>query len=260
MVVGADGIHSTVVNKIFPQTPLPFYTKENIFYGVVENIDRQMNSSVKTKNTLTQYIDRGEFLTYRMGHKGEMMWAATYPSDAPPPTSGDIEWKEINNKRELQSVLKRHPKLHPIHECAASTDPQRLLHFGLYYRQHRNDGWHRGRICLLGDSCHATLPFVGQGANMAMEDAVSLLTSLQKHKFQMEPAFQEYYHQRFNRTKRVVNSARYLGLILHSQNPVVSSLGRRLGPFMMQSNLFMKMAEKEFYNKCPVPMKPPKDV
>ncbi|CAF4290374.1 unnamed protein product, partial [Rotaria sordida] len=80
-------------------------------------------------------------------------------------------------------------------------------HFGLYYRQHRKDEWHRGRICLLGDSCHATLPYVGQGANMAIEDALSLAICLEKHNFRIEPAFQDYYNQRFHRTKRIVDSA-----------------------------------------------------
>jgi len=31
-----------------------------------------------------------------------------------------------------------------------------------------------GRVCLLGDACHATAPFLGQGANMAIQDAVCL--------------------------------------------------------------------------------------
>ncbi|CAF3748692.1 unnamed protein product [Rotaria sp. Silwood1] len=258
MVVGADGIRSTVVKKIFPQTPPPIYTKENIFYGVIDNIDQQIsvNSSIRAKNTLTQYFDRGEFAAYRIGQHGEIMWAATYPSDAPPSTSGDIEWTEINNKLELDNVLRRFPKKHPIHECAAATGQKRLLHFGLYYRQHRTDGWHRGRVCLLGDSCHATLPYVGQGANMAIEDAISLAICLEKNSFRIEPSFQDYYNQRFDRTKRIVNLARYLGLIVHSQNPILASIGRRFGPFMMKSERLMKMTEDEYYEKCPIPMKP----
>lgn len=42
------------------------------------------------------------------------------------------------------------------------TKDARLLHFGLYHRQHK-DVWHKGRVVLLGDSAHATLPHVGQG-------------------------------------------------------------------------------------------------
>merc|ERR1712039_525294 len=35
-----------------------------------------------------------------------------------------------------------------------------------------------GRVCLLGDACHATAPFLGQGANMAIQDAVCLARCL----------------------------------------------------------------------------------
>lgn len=38
----------------------------------------------------------------------------------------------------------------------------RLLHFGLWYRKHK-PVWHRGRVVLLGDAAHATLPYMGQG-------------------------------------------------------------------------------------------------
>ncbi|CAF4729959.1 unnamed protein product, partial [Rotaria magnacalcarata] len=68
------------------------------------------------------------------------------------------------------------------------------------------------------------------------------------------PAFQEYYKNRFNRTKRVVNMARYMGLFLHSENPLVHSIRQRLVPWLMQSNMMIRMAEKELYENCPVPM------
>ncbi|CAF1296218.1 unnamed protein product [Rotaria sordida] len=129
-----------------------------------------------------------------------------------------------NNHHELNQCLAKFPQSHPIHECVAATDKQRLLHFGLYYRQHRNDGWHRNRICLLGDSCHATLPYAAQGANLAIEDAISLAICLEKNNFEMEPAFQEYYKKRSNRTKRVVNISRYMGLFNYSENPIIRSI------------------------------------
>jgi 2-polyprenyl-6-methoxyphenol hydroxylase-like FAD-dependent oxidoreductase len=141
-----------------------------------------------------------------MDHKGEIMWVATHSSGAPSSTCGDVEWTQMNNKHQLQNILKRCPKLHPIHECVAATDPQRLLDFGLYYRQHRSDGGHRGRICLMGDSCHATIPFVGQETNIAIEGVVSLAAYIEKkNNFRMEPAFQQYCEQRFKQTKRAVN-------------------------------------------------------
>ncbi|CAF1651355.1 unnamed protein product [Rotaria sp. Silwood1] len=257
MVIGADGIHSTVVKQIFTQTAPSIYSKENVFYGMIDNIDQQtsINPIITAKNTFVQYFGRGQAMTCRAGTKGQFMWAVTYPSVTPPSTSDDAEWTKMNNQRELNQYLSRFPQSHFIHQCVAATDTQRLLHFGLYYRQHRNDGWYRNRICLLGDACHATLPYAGQGANMAIEDAISLAMCLEKYNFQMEPAFQEYYKKRFNRTKRIVNMSRYMGLLYHSENPIIRSIRQRMLPWFITSDRVTKMLEKELYENCPVPLK-----
>ncbi|CAF4705676.1 unnamed protein product [Rotaria sp. Silwood1] len=249
MVIGADGIYSTVVKHIFTQTAPAIHSKENIFYGIIDNIDQQtsINSIITAKNTLTQCFGSGGFISYRAGNNGQLMWPAKYPSVTPPSINDDVEWTKMNNQRELNRFLTRFPQSHPIHQCVVATDPQRLLHFGLYYRQHRSDGWHRNRICLLEDSCHATLPYVGQGANMAIEDAISLALCLENYNFQMEPVFQEYYRKRFNRTKCVVNMSRYLGLFSHS-------IKQRVVPWFVKSDMMIKMVEKELYENCPVPI------
>ncbi|CAF1478627.1 unnamed protein product [Adineta steineri] len=256
MLIGADGIHSKVVKQIFSQTAPPIYSKENVFYGIIDNIDQQtsLHPSIIQKNTLTQCLDYGEFISFRVGTRGQLMWAATYPSDVPPPSNNDSEWIEMNNQRELNRFLTLFPQTHPVHQCAAITDKRRLLHFGLFYRQHRNDNWHRNRVCLLGDSCHATLPYVGQGASMAIEDAIVLTLCLEKHNFQMESAFQDYYKIRFKRTKRVVDMSRYLGLFFHSQNPIVRAIRQRLAPKLMNSDMMIKIAERAMYDNCPIPL------
>ena len=41
--------------------------------------------------------------------------------------------------------------------------------------------WSAGRVTLLGDACHPTLPFLGQGAVMALEDAYVLAECLKKY-------------------------------------------------------------------------------
>jgi FAD-dependent urate hydroxylase len=41
--------------------------------------------------------------------------------------------------------------------------------------------WHEGRVCLLGDAAHAMSPSAGQGASLAMEDALALARSLRDH-------------------------------------------------------------------------------
>lgn len=46
------------------------------------------------------------------------------------------------------------------------------------YRRRRDPVWVDGRIALLGDACHAMLPYQAQGASQAMEDAAVLAEEL----------------------------------------------------------------------------------
>lgn len=59
-------------------------------------------------------------------------------------------------------VDRSYPPDFPVWGLLARTKDSRLLHFGLFSRPHK-DIWHRGRVVLLGDAAHATLPHVGQG-------------------------------------------------------------------------------------------------
>jgi kynurenine 3-monooxygenase len=56
--------------------------------------------------------------------------------------------------------------------------------------------YYRGRVVLLGDACHALVPFLGQGANAAFEDCDVLKQSLERHAPDWEAAFAEYYGAR----------------------------------------------------------------
>jgi salicylate hydroxylase len=88
----------------------------------------------------------------------------------------------------------------------------------LFNRQHKSTWTDGGRVVLLlGDSCHATLPYVGQGAYQAIEDAIVLAESLEKHE-DYAMAYQEYYDRRFPRTKRIVQFAGIMHKLYHSES------------------------------------------
>jgi len=61
--------------------------------------------------------------------------------------------------------------------------------------------WHHGdRAVLLGDACHAVVPFYGQGANAAFEDCAVLAESLRTHPGDRERAFALYHSLRKRHT------------------------------------------------------------
>lgn len=64
--------------------------------------------------------------------------------------------------------------------------------------------WQREGIVLLGDAAHPTLPFLAQGANMALEDAYVLASCATSGRADWAA---QYQSQRFDRVKRVVKAA-----------------------------------------------------
>ena len=65
--------------------------------------------------------------------------------------------------------------------------------------------WHSERTAILGDAAHPTLPFLAQGANMALEDAWVLATCLAQ--LPLEQALPAYQARRRNRVVRVIEAA-----------------------------------------------------
>jgi salicylate hydroxylase len=67
--------------------------------------------------------------------------------------------------------------------------------------------WTSGRVALLGDACHPTLPFLGQGAVMAIEDAYVVAACLTKYAGDPQTAFTRYQDIRKERTSAVVRKS-----------------------------------------------------
>jgi salicylate hydroxylase len=66
--------------------------------------------------------------------------------------------------------------------------------------------WHDGALALLGDAAHPTLPFMAQGANMALEDAY-VLTRCLAEDTDTDAALARYHKLRWSRTARIVQAA-----------------------------------------------------
>ena len=70
--------------------------------------------------------------------------------------------------------------------------------------------WHKDRVLIIGDAAHATIPQLGSGAALAIEDAVVLGELLQSHD-SVETILENYTKRRYERCKMVVDVSNTLG-------------------------------------------------
>jgi salicylate hydroxylase len=94
--------------------------------------------------------------------------------------------------------------------------------------------WSEGKLALLGDAAHATLPFLAQGAVMALEDAAVLARETAASR-PPEEAFQTYERLRRPRTARIQDQSRRMSHIYHAA-----------GAMAFVRNLTLKLASPGF--------------
>ena len=76
--------------------------------------------------------------------------------------------------------------------------------------------WSLGRATLLGDACHSALPFLAQGAAMAIEDGYVLARCTERHPDGLPAAWRQYEAARLERTTRMVRGAAEQATRLHN--------------------------------------------
>ncbi|HKO76697.1 MAG TPA: FAD-dependent monooxygenase [Flavobacterium sp.] len=70
--------------------------------------------------------------------------------------------------------------------------------------------WHKGNVIIIGDSAHATIPQLGSGAALAIEDAVVLGEEMKKQD-NIEAIFSRFMERRYDRCRMVVENSELLG-------------------------------------------------
>ncbi|MFM1654986.1 FAD-dependent monooxygenase [Brevibacillus sp. B_LB10_24] len=94
----------------------------------------------------------------------------------------------------------------------------------------------KNSVVLVGDAVHATSPNAGQGASLALEDAMMLVKCMRDLP-NMEQAFSMFQKLRRDRVERIVKYSRSIGQRKHATNPVqVFFRDLMLPKFLKQAN------------------------
>jgi 2-polyprenyl-6-methoxyphenol hydroxylase-like FAD-dependent oxidoreductase len=129
----------------------------------------------------------------------------------------------------------------PFPEIIGATAPDSLLENDILDLEPL-DAWGSGRITFAGDSIHGMTPNLGQGAALALEDAVVQARCIRSGD-SIEHALRKYENGRRKRAAWIAVASRRVGFLLQNQNPIIVLLLRSF-----QSTRLAHMQTKRFLN------------
>ena len=201
LLIGADGLRSRTREIVAPQAP------GARFAGLLNTGGYARGVTVPGKpGTMNALFGRRCFMAYTAHPDGEVWWVAN-PASATEPTPAELAAITPDQWRTRLTDLFRQDR-GPATSIIAATD--RIFAGWNTYDVPAVPSWHRGRMIIIGDAAHATAPSIGQGAAMAVEDAVVLAQSL-RDAGTIESAFAAYEQRRRARVERVVEQGRRTG-------------------------------------------------
>lgn len=211
-LIGADGLNSRVRAQLFGQVK-PIYRGVTAWRGLTHYVPNTYKTGY-----VCEFVGHGKDFGFLGIGKGRMYWYAAVKA---PEGQADAP---VGRKRELQEMFLGWPASIP--ELIAATEEASILKTDLYDRIPIRE-WSFSNITLLGDAAHPTLPSIGQGACMAIEDAL-VVTKCLLEKSNPADAFRQYESLRFARTKMIVEESLSSGQIALLENRAAMTLRNTL--------------------------------
>jgi 2-polyprenyl-6-methoxyphenol hydroxylase-like FAD-dependent oxidoreductase len=192
VLIGADGIGSTIRRMLHPDEPPPRPSGLFALRGVVKGIQQQLGGL-----SGLQYFGRGTEAGVARAGEDSIYWYLSMPADyvrrGPQAPMQVAHRVSADFEERFQTIVRAtHPEDLRLDELS-DRDPIRV--------------WGNGCATLLGDAAHPMLPHAGQGAAQALEDAVTLGHTLE-FAGNNEAALRRYEQLRFARTRKIVLTAR----------------------------------------------------
>jgi 2-polyprenyl-6-methoxyphenol hydroxylase-like FAD-dependent oxidoreductase len=202
LLVGADGIRSVIRDRLLGPSP-PRYAGYFAYRGIAHG-----RFPTLPDGHSEFAVGRGAQIGGLRCGADRVYWFATVnaPPDTPIPPPDALKADAVHRFSGWQS---------PVTEMIAATEPAAILKNDIIDRK-PTWPWGRGRVTLLGDAIHPTTPNLGQGACMALEDAVVLANCLRPGV--NEEALREYESIRRDRTAMVTRRSHTLGRLFQLES------------------------------------------
>ena len=208
VIIGADGIHSLTRLKCF-NAKKPKFLRQVAYRGTVPIIDVP---SLFLEPSVQIFLGPGmHVVCYPLPNRSLVNFIfckeqASWLSDG---------WSIPGKKQEVINLFQ---KFEPL---KSTMEKLSVIHkWGLFGYENMGN-WVSGRIVLMGDACHPMLPYLSQGANQALEDALSLSHYLSSQLTgTCEDRLKLYFLNRANRVSRVQTASMRNAWAYHLRNPV----------------------------------------
>jgi salicylate hydroxylase len=194
IVVGADGLHSVIRENLFGAT-------RSKFFGVIAwrgTVPMEKVPASVSRTISTNWVGPGGHVVHYPLRGGTLLNIVALQERDDWKVEG---WNVPGTTDEVLDDLRGwHPDLHSVFR--AVDVPYK---WALALRPTMN-AWCKGRCTLLGDACHPMVPFLGQGAVMALEDGFVMARAIEKYGAQPE-ALSRYEAARRDRANKVVDGS-----------------------------------------------------
>ncbi|MDH4191271.1 MAG: FAD-dependent monooxygenase [Betaproteobacteria bacterium] len=218
ILIGADGLKSVIGRQILGETRAT-YTGDAAWRVTVpverlprDFLDQVMNVFMGPGGHVVCYYVRGGAILNFVGlveteEVSEESWTVKFP------------WDQLK-----ADYAGWHPTIQTVIDAA---DRDQCYRWSLHNRAPRRN-WSTRRVTILGDAAHATLPYLAQGAAMAIEDGAVLARALGRTDAVHE-ALDLYQRNRVDRTARIVEQSTQNRKLFHlrSKEEIRQAFARR---------------------------------
>lgn len=197
LLVGADGLKSVVRSQMFGSVPAT-YTGDGAWRLTVPT--ERIPEKDRLEHVMSVFMGPGGHCVCYYLRSGSLLnFVGCLETDEISEESWTVKmpWERLRD--ELKGW---HPKIQAIVDAV---DKDQCYRWSLHNRPPVRE-WSRGKVTILGDAAHPTLPYLAQGAAMAIEDAAILTRALDMTP-SIEDALKIYEKNRVDRAARVVNQS-----------------------------------------------------